>query len=478
MKETEIMKKTVIILIIIASMMISSCKYYSEDPFLTDTDTQTGADTGVNTIIETETEAKKAGPDEDFYSLTEEEAIEKYGIVSVAGNFMNEENFYDDKYYYYNDFKRMNIDGKDIFIMPLCYRDRNSSEDTEGYVVCKDPLCFHTEKTNCPLAGLAPFSYIIKDGKCFFVKGNTELIMYDFKTNKSSVIFTEENLNYISLRNYDGSMTVQYSEFIENDEDEDEEFIIKHVFCKLSSDGKLKELGRIDESELGNRQKSDCLLYNDRYVVYTNSEINKDEKKFTLNLYDLLTGEITTVFEKDYNKDVGFNEFFENSVDGYTRITGGWALLRIYDDKIFIRVDLTVGKKSDRPDMPIAEAAYEYYLIDLKTKEAEKIEKDTKGSNLSIFHSNKYVFYIIPRKSEDDPFIVHIRDMINGTDKVYDLKEIVKEPISEKVKIFKIKKGAILFIYDSESVDNKVSYNTYELNMENGNVYKYDIPAV
>ena len=272
-------------------------------------------------------------------------------------------------------------------------------------------------------------------------------------------------------------MTVQYSEFIENDEDEEEEFIIKHVFCKLSSDGKLKELGRIDESELGNQQKSNCMLYNDRYAVYTNSEINKDEKKFTLNLYDLLTGEITTVFEKDYNKDVGFNEFFENSVDGYTRITGVWALLRIYDDKIFIRVDLTVGKESDRPDMPIAETVSEYYLIDLKTKEAEKIEKDTKDSDLSIFHSNKYLFYIIPRKSEDDPFIVHIRDMINGTDKVYDLKEIVKEPISEKVKIFKIKKGAILFVYDSGSVDNKVSYNTYELNMENGQVYKYDVPA-
>ena len=96
---------------------------------------------------------------------------------------------------------------------------------------------------------------------------------------------------------------------------------------------------------------------------------------------------------------------------------------------------------------------------------------------MSICQSDRYVIYSMPRENENDPFIIHVRDMINGTDKTYDLCELADEPISTEIRMFFYTRGAIVFHRPTGATENAVSFKTHELDLESGRVYKYDVPA-
>ncbi len=71
-------------------------------------------------------------------------------------------------------------------------------------------------------------------------------------------------------------------------------------------------------------------------------------------------------------------------------------------------------------------------------------------------------------------------DMINGTEKEYNLSELANETIPLNNYISGFKKGAVQLSYTAEPKEGEYHttvYKSYELNLENGNVYKYDVPV-
>ena len=82
-----------------------------------------------------------------------------------------------------------------------------------------------------------------------------------------------------------------------------------------------------------------------------------------------------------------------------------------------------------------------------------------------------------PRFEISDPLIVHILFPYDNEEKTYDITDMVKKatgddiPLSYQVTKM-INSAVVLFDY----FDNVPLY-TYEIDLENGNVYKYDAPA-
>ena len=279
------MKKTIILAVFLVLLTVfSSCRIY-DDPFLTETDTDTG--TSTETVTETEAvtaekrEYVEVPPDDDFYSLTEEETVNKYSIPSLL--HFNEEDYFDGTNYYFCNFANYNpgkgmIDPKSI---TLFYRNRSMFYDTrENKIVCKDPLCTHKINSGCPLEGISFYNYLIHNGKIFFTKNveNTNrasLMMYDFSTNKSVELLRNENIDNITLKQYNGTIIVEYHE-LTDDKDENAQFITKDVYCKLSDDGKLTELGWVNLADLETHTSSAHLLYKERYVVFADKRIKGD----------------------------------------------------------------------------------------------------------------------------------------------------------------------------------------------------------
>ena len=438
------MKKNIVLLlltVLVVQFCICSCTYYTDDPFLTDTDTQTGADTGVNTIIETETEAKKEGPDEDFYTLTLKQSYEKYGCSTISISQLEE---YTDGTWFYTG---MSVgSSEDIYLTMGRTRYPVGSEKAE--VICRDPLCKHTADSGCPFANCSVANIAFYADHLYYMTNIGELCVYDFDTNKKTVLL-EDCLTSRFYKN-DGNLYFQY-----NYEDDDN-LIYEKVFVKISQDGKLTELGRI---EGGDAKFS--YVYEDRYVIQ--NVCLRDEKKVLINSYDLRTKEDKTVCEFDYIDAAGMS----NS-----------DFVMIYGSKVLF--ETKYYKKSK-----VGLYNTDCYLVDITNGEKEFIcspDYETYHT-LSAFclHSSKCISWFDPRESEDDPFIVHIYFPISGDRETYDLSKMaasIGEVIPMESYFSNLEKGAITLKkrLDPNSSSSAI-INTFEFDLASGRVYKYDVPA-
>lgn len=441
------MKKNILILLIvlISQSVLFSCKYYADDPFLTDTDTQTGADTGVNTIIETETEAKKESPDDDFYALTDKQSYDKYGCVTQGIN--QHENYTDGVSFYFETNKIDKTNGSLI----LAKMDYPLGKTDKVSPVCTNPLCKHTAGSGCPFDGSIPGLTTIYADHLYFPTSNGLFKVYDFKTNKSTVLL--DHCLTPRLYKNDGNLYYQY---YEEPLLSSENLTKTKVFVKIEADGKLTELGRLEEYD-----SEYDIIYKDRYVIQ--SFYDKKEKKIYVYSHDLTTKDTETVCEFECEDIISFMRA---------------VLVMKYGDKVLIDIAYNTKKSGARTRNYV-------YLLNLATKEKELVctpDYDTyKTSYAYCLHSEKCIVWYEPRPGEDTPFILHIYFPKSGETETYNLSEMAEKigaviPLDDYLTT--IETGAIKMkrYIDPNSVSSG-SVKTFEFDLASGRVYKYDAPA-
>ncbi len=438
------MKKNIVLLlltVLVVQFCICSCTYYDVDPFLTDTDTQEDVNSGMNTIG-TDTEAKKAGPDEDFYTLTLKQSYEKYGCSTISIFQMEE---YTDGTWFYTG---MSVgSGEDICLTMGRTRYPVGSEKAE--VICRDPLCKHTADSGCPFANCSVANIAFYADHLYFMTNNGKLCVYDFDTNKKTVLI--ENCLVPRFYKNDGNLYFQY-----NYED-DENLIYEKVFVKISRDGKLTELGRIEGGD-----PKFSYVYEDRYVIQ--NVCLRDEKKVLINSYDLKTKEDKTVCEFDYKDAAGmWNSDF----------------VMIYGSKVLF--ETKYYKKSK-----VGLHNTDCYLVDITNGEKEFICSPDYETYQTLYaycvHSSKCISWFDPRESEDDPFIVHIYFPVSGDRETYDLSKMaasIGEVIPMGSQFSSLEKGAITLKKPLDPNSSSSAFiNMFEFDLASGRAYKYDVPAV
>ena len=439
------MKKKMVLLlltVLVVVLCVCSCTYYSEDPFLTETES------GADTATDTETEAKPEGPGDDFYTLTDKQSYDKYGCLQISGAMNITENWTDGKSFYI-----MTGTGETGDIMTLGKTRYPIGKTPEVQPVCTDPLCTHQTGSGCPFDNAVLGNATVFADRIYFGTNDKFLKVYDFKTNKSTELL-ERCLSPLIYK-CDGNLYIQYAE---EPDDDDETFELQKVYVKIEADGRLTELGRLENMESGQYD----FIYKDRYVIH--SVYDKDKKKVFVYSSDLINKRTETVCEFDC-RDV--TSFFR------------CPIIMKYGDKILfdLRYQTKQSKGQDKEYL---------YLIDLISKEKELVctpDYDTYHTTQTIcLHSEKCIAWYEPRPDVNTPFILHIYFPASGETETYNLSEMAEKigaVITLDDYLSTIETGAIKMrrYIDPNSV-SLGSLKTFEFDLASGRAYKYDVPAV
>ena len=434
-------KKIISVVLVLITVSLCACTYYSEDPFLTETES------GADTATDTETEAKPEGPGDDFYTLTDKQSYDKYGCLQISGVMNITENWTDGKSFYI-----MTSTGETDDIITLGKTRYPIGKTPEVQPVCTDPLCTHQTGSGCPFDNAVLGNVTVFADRIYFGTNDKFLKVYDFKTNKSTELL--ERCLLPLIYKCDGNLYIQY---VEEPDDDDETFELQKVYVKIDSDGNLTELGRLENMESGQYD----FIYKDRYVIQ--SFYSKDEKKVYIYSHDLTTKEKETVCEFDC-ADV--TVFFR------------CPIIMKYGDKILfdLRYQTKQSKGQDKEYL---------YLIDLISKEKELIctpDFDTYNTtNTVCLHSEKCIAWYEPRPDVNTPFILHIYFPASGETETYDLSEMAEKVgavITLDDYLSTIETGAVRMKrwIDPNSI-SLGSVNSFEFDLESGRAYKYEYPA-
>ncbi len=453
------MKFKVVIMLLTALLIqsvICSCTYYSEDPFLIDIDTHTGADTGVNTVIETETETDIPEktvfrsrtddfPEDDFYGLSASEAVKKYGILSKS-NYTSREMVYDGKYYYG---VYLTTGEKTVYSTLVKIEYPNGKELNP---VCTDPLCTHKPGSDCPMQNMNGAYFACYGDKIYIVSRDCNLYMYDKRTNKKTMLL--KNCYAAGFYKFDDKLYFNYA-------DSDDEFMNSMVITTLSEEGKITELAQLDDF-----YSADLPVYKDLYVIDYQKELFEDGGRINVLTRELQTGKITKVTEIECP-----GAAFIEPVETFT----------LYGNKLLFQCNYYTVY----PPRSDYDRKYAVYLIDLETKEKRLIctpDYNTyKNGNPHCLFSSKCVVWDEPRLKESDPMIYHVLFPYENKEITYNLSEMVKNATGEDIGLDEYvslnSNSALVVIKMSEDITITPSILRFEVDLENGNVYKYENPV-
>ena len=433
------MKKNIVLLlltVLVVQFCICSCTYYTEDPFLTETETDI-----VTSSEETaETVTKPEGPDDDFYTLTDKQSYDKYGWIFPS--LANCDNYTDGTTVYF----LTNVGSEEEPSYTIGRTAFPLGSDKTITPVCTNPLCKHTAGSGCPFSGWNfPVVAIFAD-HLYYATIDGKICVYEFYNN----IKTELIEGCLVPRFYkdEDNLYLQYNAFNE------ESLQIEKVYVKITPDGKLTELGRRAEEE----QQVD-FLYKDRYVIL--DEYLPDEKKAVINLYDLSTAETKTLCEFEY-ENLSTYEYLKTNMK--------------YKDKLLIETKYYKKGSGNK-------ASFALYTVDLNTGEKELIctpDYETyKTDNVQCLFSRKCILWYDPRESEDDPFIVQIYFPDSGERETYNLSEMAAKagcviPLNDYMS--SMKTGAVTLQRFISAPDGSFLdvENTFVLDLTSEKLFKYE----
>jgi hypothetical protein len=435
------------------TILLCSCTYYDVDPFLTETERQpdsTGAVTGNNTqqegaIIYLNTVC----PDDDFYGLSVSEAVEKYGMLAPMMSTCPEDTF-DGKYTYF-------ISGRDVdgeYEMTL-YRHEFPNGNVSS-PVCTDPLCTHTEKSGCPLAGLKGATVMLYGDKIFFTRNDFSVYsvyMYDIKTNKTKLLV--EDVSNAHLFRTGDTLYLYYNTIIWKNRFEWDIDATK-IIAKISGDGTVTELKRLKDYHSQN-----MTVYDERYVITYENVISDNGGKVVLYSLDILTDEETVAAEFECPGAVKIN---------------GVSFNMFFGSKLLLHFNYHTHIPNTDPD----DDRSAVWLTDVMTKEKWLIctpDHYTYKQTVNYMCSKKCILWQSPRFTESEPLIIHIYFPYDDKEVTHNISDMIKAATGEEeiplgTCYIGSSNSALWFININETPVRK----TYEVDLENGNVYKYDVP--
>ena len=451
-KGGEDLKKAVIMFIIIFSVLLSSCRIY-DDPFITETDNATTDENRGDNETETETDIPEKTvfrsrtddfPEDDFYGLSASEAVKKYGILSKS-NYTSREMVYDGKYYYG---VYLTTGEKTVYSTLVKIEYPNGKELNP---VCTDPLCTHKPGSDCPMQNMNGAYFACYGDKIYIVSRDCNLYMYDKRTNKKTMLL--KNCYAAVFFKYDDKFYLNYSET-------DKDFETTRVIVNISEEGKITELSRFD-----NYYSMELPVYKERYVIDYQQELFDENGRINVLMRDLQSDKITKVTEIECP-----GAAFIEPVETFT----------LYGNKLLFQCNYYTVY----PPRSDYDRKYAVYLIDLETKEKRLIctpDYNTyKNGNPHCLFSSKCVVWDEPRIKKSDPMIYHVLFPYEDKELTYNLSEMVKNATGEDIGLDEY----VATNSNSAFITFKVTYaesgptvsTHFELDLENGNVYKYDVP--
>ena len=314
--------------------------------------------------------------------------------------------------------------------------------------VCTDPLCTHTASSGCPLSMLKGASFICFSDKIFIANASGELLMYDKKTNKSAKL-----LNKIydgTFSKYNGELYFYYNGYSTDFESE-------RIIAKISEDGAVTEIKRLKDY-----YTADLNIYGDRYVLdYKSETCDGGDGKVILYSRDILTDEVKTVTELDCPGAVKFAAVEPAAFYGN-------KLLLIY--RYYTAV----------PNFSLDDERKFVWLVDLDTKESRLICTPDyytyREFNFCLFSSKCVVWYDLRLKASD-PLVIHVYFPYEDKELTYNFSDMIKaaagdDNLSLGVICAGNSRSALILGDNSLTVPDRA----YEVDLENGNVYKYEVP--
>ncbi len=406
------------------------------DPFTASTGT---ADSGVVTPDESETENVYTDIDDDsFYGMSKEEAYEKYGIVSFISEF-NFDNCCDGEYLYSTYSTKEGV---------TLGRRKYPTDNSLTVPACTDPLCKH--KSGCPFYNMNVIHFACYEGKIYFPTTDGPVRIYDKKTNKSiDSSITDVCMNPIFLK-YNGNLYFHYTT-------ETEEYSTVRKFYKISPSGEITKLGELSDiySDHGG------IIYNDSCYIDYKTETVGDKEKITVLERNFITGDVKNIAEIETSRKI--SEF--DNVFSYM----------LYNDKLLICLDY--HRMADNAEDRVS--LNDIWLLDLTTGEKRLVctpDVAVYGTNnVWCLFSQKCVMWQEPRLNEDDPLILHVLFPHTGQEKTYDLSKTVKEATGEDIPLDAYILDNAYSAVRLRTVINERSYIFCEIDLENGNVRKYQI---
>ena len=453
------MKKRIIfalLTVLTVQLIVCSCKFYADDPFVSENTAEKTTNAAEQTTGGDDTTAAAGAlvcPDGDFYSLSADEAFEKYGVFSIA-NYPNYEDCCDGKYSYM--FYSVGTDEK--YWSTLGRIKYPNGEDISP--VCADPLCTHSPTSACPFAvcgGYAAKVVCYGGSLFFFTNVGSGLYKYEQKTNKSVLLISGAYDG--CFYKYDGSLYFVYGEE-QKDEDGNGTFELFRVFAKISPDGKVTELGRLSDNIT-----TWITVYKDRYAIDFKPELYEENGVITVLSRDLKTGDSKTVtkIECEGAKRIDYIEA--------CTIYGGKLLVRL---QYYIKDG--IASEYDKRN--------HYCLIDLEKGDYSVVCSPCiyyYGTSLvQCLYSSKLITWFEPKPKKNDPMIVHIYSPFDDKDETYNLSEIIKketgDDLPQDAYLSGMTNSAVLIRRKWRNGNDKQT-KLYEVDVLSGKVYKYEYPV-
>lgn len=469
------MKKTaVLITVLFCTAFVSSCRI-TDDPFLTDDETSTvttmigtsnASETDNNSDSETNTVFVQTEPKKDFYSLTSDEAYQKYGLFTPDNSVL------------------LNCDGRHIYVEGVIYQTTriiNDDGDIEKIVktalcrndypeggneipVCMDPLCEHLSGSSCPIADLkSMFSIACYADKLFYISKSQDLRVYDQSANSNKILLKDLMAPY--FHRYNGKLYLIANE-------ETSEFQTVNTIYHIYENAELSKIGSVETKE-----NEKLLVHSDNSIVGFCVEKNDGIPCTKAVLYDLKTSDESVVFERLLNETVEC----EN-------VKCDINPMSVFGDKVLFSVMYSYNSadtNTKRSDI---------WLVDVLTKEKQLLlTLDNQNESRNCQFSEKYILIVEPRKTVTDHFIIHLLDPYTNKETVYNLSDMASS-IGERIPLdcylnsFNLFSPVLSKMYyipktgvNSEGIEYQTYdiklYKTFAFDLESGRVFKYDVPS-
>lgn len=446
-------KRLASVFLVLIIALFAGCSGVKTDPLAPDPTASAASPAPVPTENASETASPvptqaapdKIGPPSDFFSLTMRESYEKYGIFSFTEAV--EDNFFDGKYRY--SFMYLDPDNAASFYSPKTLAYAEYPDGTDLRPVCSDPLCTHTGTSGCPLLKCQnPFGFVCYEGRIFFSAADGSISMYEKGSNKSTEIM--KGCSSAHFHKDNGGLYLVYLS-------ENTGFEVETVCVKIAPNGEVSELGHVEGSFDGH-------IWRDKYLVNTHFYIREGDKGLTVELCDLLTGEIETAFEREYPDLVDDEE-----------AAGSTAALAymLYGDKLLVKANYHFEG-----------AEYnEHWFINLASGEGELL-----STAEHCLFSDKCILWPGERAYESDPLVIHLYYPESGKTETYDLSAMAAE-IGETIPLncypIRLCKGAVSLwgdFYrraeydDGEAYMERYAANTFDFDLLSGLAFKYPEP--
>ncbi len=415
----------------------------TDDPFTA----STGAADSTGDI-QSETENVYTDIDDDsFYGLSKEEAYEKYGILSFLFD-VKMENAFDGTYIYGTTFYQTAAGNNTL--SRYKYPDNIYPGATKIEPACTDPLCTHGNE--CPFRGANPLDVVCYEDRIYFATTDDNAVyVYDKNTNKSKKIISDcYDANFFE---YNGSVYLSFT----SDNEAKNDLIIYYNFYKISPGGKITELGKLPFSDIYRKYG---IVYEDKYYIDYDAKVKDNKVTVSVLKRDLSNGEVSAVTEFECSR---------SSVAFDSALT-----FMLYNDKLIVRIYYhSQGDRKDRVGL------IDIWLLDLKTGEKRLVctpDNSVYGTYKTwCLYSQKCVMWQEPRLKEDDPLILHVLFPHTGEEKTYDLSKTVKDATGEDIPLDAYIMDNAYSAVRLRTVINERSYTFCEIDLENGNVRKYQI---